>query len=434
MGSPRAESYDVVVIGGGPAGTVAGQLLHRSGHRVLVVERGTHPRFCVGESLLPGTMPIFDELGLLERFEKAGFLRKYGTYFSFEDGGEAEFFHFPQRAGRRANHAYQVRRAEFDALLWDAAREAGVECCDLLAVQRVSFEGQRASGVELALPDGTTQRVQSRLVMDCSGRATVLARQLAIRERDAQLDTVALYRHYDDVLRSTGEDAGTIAIIAAPFGWLWLIPFAGGGASVGATVAREWYAHQREARSGKEAVFAEILERAPAISRRLAGAKPSRPVEVTADFSYRARELAGDGWVLVGDAGAFLDPVFSSGVHLAVSGARWASLTATKALAAGRAPRAADFAGYARKSRAALRVYSRFIYAWYDPYFRQVLMRPPRGRPGVELLKREVLAVLAGTELRPWRALPAIGLLQMFARLRRAAEPSAQGVEGHQAN
>ena len=413
------DRYDVVVVGGGPAGTSFGRLLGRRGHDVLIVEKSRHPRFCVGESLLPGTLPVWRELGLDERFEAAGFLRKFGAYFCFEDGARPEYFHFGDGSRVRDPHAWEVPRSRFDRLLWDAAVEDGIACIDRTTVAEVVFEGRRATGVELRLPDASRRRVGARLVADCSGRATLLGHQLGIRDPDPKLDKIALYRHYDDVIRSSGDDAGTIAIVATPFGWMWLIPFAGGGASVGALMHRAWYRERKLAGADKDAIWAEVLASVPAVSRRLHGATPARALEATSDFQYRTRRLAGDGWVAIVDAGAFVDPVFSSGVHLAVTGAHAASRAAHASLAGGRLPRARDFAGYARRSRAVLDVYSKFIYAWYDDDFRAVFMRPPHGKFGVELLKREIISVLAGEVSPTWRVLPAIEILLGMARLRR---------------
>ncbi len=270
--------------------------------------------------------------------------------------------------------------------------------------------------------------VGARLVADCSGRATLVGAQLALRERDPHLHRVALYCHYADVIRSTGEDAGTIALVATGFGWMWLIPFGDGGASVGAVLDREWYGARRRAGADHDAIWSEVLELVPAVACRLRGAPRTRPVEATADFQYRLRERAGDGWVAIGDAGAFLDPVFSSGVHLAMTGAERASRVAARALENGRLPVARDFARYARESRAQLGVYARFIYAWYDPAFREVFLRPPHGKPGVEWLRREVVSVLAGSVTPTWRVWPAIGtLLWLARRQRRANQRSGAG-------
>lgn len=416
--SPSRDAYDAVVIGGGPAGTTFARRVRSAGWNVLLLERARHPRFAVGESLLPATATLWHRLGLFERFEKAGFLRKYGAYFCFADGRAPEFFRFAD-AGGTPPHAYEVPRAEFDRILWEAAVESGVEGLQDASATRVRFEGARAVGVELRLADGTERTVAARVVADCSGRATLLARQLGIRERDPRLDTVALYRHYRGVRRSTGEDEGTIAVVATDWGWMWLIPFADGTASVGAVVQSGWYAERRRGDGSREAVWSGILDEVPAVAARLVDAAPVRPVDLTADFQYRARRLAGDGWVLVGDAGAFLDPVFSSGVHLAMTGADLAGHDAARALRRRRGPRERDFRGYRRRARRALGTFSRFIYAWYDPSFRRVFMRPPAHRPGVELLRREILRVLAGDVFRPWRTRWSVEALLLVAYLER---------------
>src|SRR5215468_1803187 len=341
------EHYDAVVIGGGPAGTTFAHLLSRAGRAVLLVERARHPRFSVGESLLPATMPLWQRLGVAERFEKAGFVRKYGAYFCFADGDRPEYSHFPNASRWVADHSYEVRRADFDQILWDAALETGLDARDGTLVEEVVFEGARATGVRLRLAGGRPAQVGARLVADCSGRATLIGAQLALRDRDPNLHRVALYCHYGDAIRSTGDDAGTIAVVATGFGWMWLIPFADGGASVGAVLDRDWYRTRRVAGADRDAIWNEVLSLVPAVAN--------------------------------------------------------------------------DFARYARESRAQLGIYARFIYAWYDPGFREVFLRPPHGRPGVEWLRREVVSVLAGSVTPTWRVWPAIGTLLWLARRQRQA-------------
>jgi flavin-dependent dehydrogenase len=418
---PLRERYDVVVVGGGPAGTTCANLLTAHGHDVLLVEKARHPRFCIGESLLPATTPVWERLGLLDRFEGHGFVHKYGAYFCSAEGHNVEYFHFPDAAGGHIGHAWEVQRASFDKVLWDRAVEVGAHCVDECRVRGALLEGDRVVGVELE-HGGEKQEVRARLVMDCTGRQTLLGKQLELRRPDPVLDKIALYTHYPDVVRSTGDDRGTIGIVATSFGWMWFIPFADGGASVGAVVGNRWFHERKKAGADAEAIWAEVLELVPHVVARIGGSTPSRPVEITANFQHRCQRICGDGWVMVGDAGAFVDPVFSSGVHLAVTGGSLAADAAHRALRGGRLPVAGDFRRYERKVRGALKVFTRFIHAWYDPYFRAVFMHPPHHRPGVNLLKREIIAVLAGEVFRPWRVLPAIDLLILLARLRRWGE------------
>ncbi|MBM4243703.1 MAG: NAD(P)/FAD-dependent oxidoreductase [Deltaproteobacteria bacterium] len=414
--SPSRSAYDVVVIGGGPAGTTFAHLMKKRGFEVLLLERDRHPRFTIGESLLPGTAKVWRELGLEEALEQAGFLRKYGAYFSLADRRGVRFVNFADGARASSPFAYEVPRAQFDLLLWNSARTAGVECLDATRAEQVWFEGDRAAGVDLELADGTRRRVAGRLLADCSGRSTLLGRQRAMRERDPRLNKIALYAHFDGVRHSTGTDAGTIGLVAGSFGWAWIIPFGEGRTSVGVTMDNAWYARRRRAGMDHEALWNEAVQRLPPLAARLHGAVRTREIEATADFQYKLRDLAGDGWVVIGDAGNFVDPIFSSGVHLAMIGARRASRAAEAALRDGRLPRARDFDRYVAKSRASLKVFSKFIHAWYDPPFREVFIEPPDLR-GIGWLRREVTSILAGHESPSWRTLPVLGLLVQLARL-----------------
>ncbi len=418
-------AYDVVLVGGGPAGTTAGHYLAQKGHKVLIVERGRHPRFSIGESLLPATTEVWRDLGLLERIEAAGFIRKFGAYFDFNTGTGPEYFHFPDASRAKAQFSYEVPRGEFDEILWSAALEAGAQGIQDTAVREFlgGQDGDPITGVKLRGSCGTERDIKSRLVLDCSGRSTLLAKQLDLRVTDPYLNKVAFYSHYRGAFRSSGEDEGTIAIIAIDEGWLWVIPFAGELSSVGAVVDNAVFKAWKNEGLDREGMWARILEATPPVSRRLAGAEQVRPVETAANFSYCCTQLAGDGWALVGDAGAFLDPVFSAGVHLAMMGGKHAAQAADRALNRGGPVQRRNFAGYERKTRRALKAFSRFIYAWYDPNFQQVFMRPPHNHLGVQLLKRQVISILAGEVFNPLtNALP-IQLLRFFAWLKRRDRP-----------
>ena len=199
-----SDNYDAIVVGGGPAGTTCAQYLRRAGKSVLVLEKARHPRFCVGESLLPGTNPVWEELGLVEKFEEAGFMKKYGAYFAPAADDDRGEFPFPEAERLVHPYAYQVERDRFDKILWDAAVDSGAHCVDLCTVKRFLMDGDRCVGVTLVTEDGTQRAVGAALVFDCSGRRTMLAKQLGIRTRDPNLNRVCLYTHYEGV-NSGGE-------------------------------------------------------------------------------------------------------------------------------------------------------------------------------------------------------------------------------------
>jgi flavin-dependent dehydrogenase len=422
--SELQDSYDVVIVGGGPAGTTCGHLLAKRGWSCLILEKEEHPRFRIGESLIPHSTRVWDELGLFDRLEASKYARKYGAWFDFSDGTRPEFFYFGQDNPKRGDWAWNVERTWFDKMLWDAALEAGAQGVENTEVLRFHKEGDgptaRISGVDVRLPDGSERAITARLTIDASGRLSLIGKLLGLRTPDPKLNMVAMYAHYENAPMPEGKDAGTIGIVAVADGWSWLIPFRDGATSIGFVVRNTAFA-ERVKGSSPAAVFESYVRETPAVRDRLGEAVISRPVETTANFSFRCSHLAGDGWVLAGDAGAFIDPVFSSGVHLAMEGSRRLVRDADKALRrnSDQVPGAA-FARYGKSNRTALKVFSRFIYNWYDEEYRWAFMRPPPRSRLVQFVKRRILRVLAGNVYQPWRVVPFMWLLERMAKLNAA--------------
>ncbi|MCO4770725.1 MAG: tryptophan 7-halogenase [Deltaproteobacteria bacterium] len=419
------DNYDVVIVGGGPAGTTCGHLLAKRGHRVLMVEKEEHPRFRIGESLLPHSTKVWDELGLFEVFEKGPYARKYGAWFDFADGTEPETFYFGQDNPKRGDWAWNVERSWFDQILWDAALAAGANGVQNAEVTAFHKEGEGAaasiSGVDVRTQDGTSHSIKARLTIDASGRLSLVGKLLGLRSPDPRLNMVAMYGHYENTPTLTGKDAGTIGIIAMADGWAWVIPFDEGKVSVGIVARNTAFAERVKGRKPAD-VFLDYVAETAAVHDRL-GPDPvlCRDVESTANFSFRCSALAGSGWVLAGDAGAFVDPVFSSGVHLAMEGSRRLVLDAHKALSKGQGlvPKAA-FAKYEGGTRKALKVFTRFIYKWYEDEYRWAFMRPPPNSAAVQFIKNRILRVLAGDVFQPWRVVPFMWTLEMMAKMNAA--------------
>lgn len=320
------DSYDCIVIGGGPAGSTTATLLADYGYHTLVLERSKFPRRHIGESLMPQTYWTFKRLGLLEKMKRSSFVRKESVQFVSGDGQESAPFYFTDRDPNEWSSTWQVRRDEFDAMLLDNARDHGAKVCEGAKVREVLFEDSRAVGVRVTI-DGKTSRLSSKVVIDATGQSALLSRQLNSRYPDAQLKNASLYAHYRGGLLDEGRNAGATIILHTQDrnGWFWYIPLNDKDhlVSVG-VVAPPSYLCTGRGDDPAETLDEEI-ENCPGIKKRLAGAERVGQVFVTADFSYRSRRVAGDGWVLVGDAFGFLDPVYSSGVMLALKSGEYAA-------------------------------------------------------------------------------------------------------------
>jgi flavin-dependent dehydrogenase len=384
-----AEQCDVVVIGGGPGGSTAATLLARRGYKVIALEKARHPRFHIGESLLPMNLPVLERLGVLDKVRAMGVFKAAADFEADNERGYNNFA-FARAIGSSPPHAYQVWRQDFDKMLYDHARESGADAREGLEVVEVEQVGARDTRLAVRTDDGRNYGIQARYVVDASGRDALLASRNKLRRKNDQHQSAAIFGHFRGAERRAGEDAGNISIYNFDYGWMWMIPLPNGVMSVGA-VARPEYFKQRKGRDTVEFLF-DTLKFCPALQQRLASAELiDDEVRVTGNYSYDASRMGGPGWILVGDAFAFLDPVFSSGVYLATSGAEKAVEVVDTAL---REPKRelAMLRKLEKRQRAAMARFSFFIYRFNGPVMQQ-MFRSPRN---TWQLEQGVISMLAG--------------------------------------
>ncbi len=388
MAQQNVEQCDVAVIGGGPAGSTAAALLARRGYTVIALEKAHHPRFHIGESLLPMNLPVFERLGVLDKVRALGVF-KPGADFEADNARGYNTYAFARAIGQSPPHAYQVWRQDFDQMLYQHARECGADAREGHEVLQVEQRGARDSWLDVKTDDDRSYRVRARYVVDASGRDALLSSRKKLRRKNDQHQSAAIFGHFRGASQRGGEDAGNISIYSFAHGWMWMIPLQDGVMSVGA-VCRPEYLKQRKGRT--VAFLFDTLKLSPALWQRVQHAELiDSEVRVTGNYSYDSARMGGPGWILVGDAFAFLDPVFSSGVYLAMSGAEQAVDVVEHALREPRRELALQ-RKLEQRQRAGMARFSFFIHRFNGPVMQQ-MFRSPRN---TWQLEQGVISMLAG--------------------------------------
>lgn len=363
-------SYDVIIAGGGPAGSSTASYLRMRGRRVLLLERERFPRFHLGESLLPFGNDLYKELGVFEDIDRR-FIHKPGARFLHEDSGTSFTYYFDTAIEGGRPYAYQVPRAEFDKLLLDNARRLGAEVREETTVRKLRVQPTHVE-VDAEEAGGAGYTASAPLFVDATGRDTFLARQLGGKVADELITTnVAAFTHFENVQRQPGDDEGNFTLIMFNGGWWWFIPFRGNVTSIGVVFEKEYTL----ARKGQtpEQLFEGAIAEQREIKKILAGATRVRPIGTTSNWSYRCERYFGERTVLVGDAAAFIDPLFSTGVLMAMMGGKLAAEAIDGALAAGDFS-SARFLPYQEKAIAGADKFKRLVHEFYGENLRKLLL------------------------------------------------------------
>jgi len=368
----NANDFDVLVIGGGPAGSTVSSLLAEKGWKVALLEKDIHPRFHIGESLLPMNLPILERLGVLEQVKEIGIV-KYGAEFNSDyHPNQTRTYYFKNAINKNHPHAFEVRRSEFDHLLLKNCATKGVRVQENTRVTDIDFKPKDSCTVMATGPDGDKQEWRARFVIDASGRSTFLSSKFGYKIRHPKHNSAAIFGHFDNVVRRTGDDEGNISIYWFKHGWFWMIPLKDGAMSVGAVCLPEYFKNKK---SKLDDFLWETIKLCPEVYERMKDSTMDGNARGTGNFSYLSTKMHGDKYIMVGDSYAFVDPVFSSGVFIAMSSACNASDAVDAYL---RDPKEGQrlLKKHEKYVSEGLKVITWFIYRFTSPPLHKLFMEP----------------------------------------------------------